>query len=75
MLCIPPGTKEGWIGYAYFNWDLSVYNDNWCLYPSIQMHGELLGIIPSIFFFYRNLFYLTNISIIFPSQKLGTIGT
>ena len=42
MLCIPPDTKEGWIGYAYFNWDLSVYNDNWCLYPSIQMHGEFV---------------------------------
>jgi hypothetical protein len=38
MLCIPSGTTGGWIGYAYYNWYLSVYNDNWCLYPSIQMH-------------------------------------
>ena len=40
MLCLPPGTSGGWIGYAYINWYLSVYNDNWCNYVSIQMHGE-----------------------------------
>ncbi|GFH59676.1 hypothetical protein CTEN210_16152 [Chaetoceros tenuissimus] len=38
ILCLPPGTSGGWIGYAYIDWDLSVFNDNWCLYPSIQMH-------------------------------------
>ena len=38
ILCIPPGTSGNWIGYAYIDWDLSVFNDNWCLYPSIQMH-------------------------------------
>ena len=48
MLCIPSGTTGGWIGYAYLNWYLSVYNDNWCLYPSIQMHGELLRITSRI---------------------------
>ena len=40
MLCLPPGTNGSWIGYAYVNWYLSVYNDNWCKYVSIQMHGE-----------------------------------
>ncbi|KAL7449014.1 hypothetical protein ACHAWC_001121, partial [Mediolabrus comicus] len=38
MLCLPPGTSGGWIGYAYVNWYLSVFNDNWCTYLSIQMH-------------------------------------
>ena len=38
ILCLPPGTSGSWIGYAYIDWDLSVFNDNWCLYPSIQMH-------------------------------------
>jgi hypothetical protein len=46
MLCLPPGTSGGWIGYAYINWYLSVYNDNWCKYVSIQMHeiGHNLGL-------------------------------
>lgn len=38
MLCIPPGTNGGWIGYGYYNWYLTVFNDNWCKYVSIQMH-------------------------------------
>jgi hypothetical protein len=38
MLCLPPGTSGGWIGYAYINWYLSVFNDDWCTYLSIQMH-------------------------------------
>jgi len=40
MLCLPPGTKTngGWIGYAYLNHYLSVYNDKWCNYVSLQMH-------------------------------------
>ncbi len=40
MLCLPPGTNSGWIAYAYVNWYLSVYNNNWCNYVSSQMHGE-----------------------------------
>jgi len=40
MLCLPPGTSGGWIGYAYINWYLSVFNNDWCNYVSIQMHGE-----------------------------------
>jgi len=38
MLCLPPGTAGGWIAYAYINHWLSVYNDNWCQYPSGQLH-------------------------------------
>ena len=38
MLCLPPGTSGGWLAYAYINHWLSVYNDNWCRYPSGQMH-------------------------------------
>ena len=38
MLCLPPGTTGSWIAYAYINHWLSVYNDNWCRYPSAQMH-------------------------------------
>ncbi len=43
MLCLPPGTSSNggsWIGYAYINWYLSVFNNDWCNYVSIQMHGE-----------------------------------
>ena len=38
MMCLPPGTSGGWIAYAYINHWLSVYNDQWCNYPSGQMH-------------------------------------
>ena len=38
ILCLPPGTLGGWIAYAYINSWLSVYNDNWCRYPSAQLH-------------------------------------
>ncbi|KAL7447953.1 hypothetical protein ACHAWC_000232, partial [Mediolabrus comicus] len=38
MLCLPPGTLGNWIGYAYVNHYLSVYNDDWCNNVSIQMH-------------------------------------
>lgn len=38
ILCLPPGTSGDWIGWAYIDSDISVYNDDWCLYPSIQMH-------------------------------------
>ena len=44
MVCMPPGTTGSWIAYAYINHWMSVYNDNWCRYPSGQMHeiGTLL---------------------------------
>ena len=46
MYCIPPGTKDGWIAYAYVNSWLSVYNDKWCGSVSAQMHevGHNLGL-------------------------------
>ena len=30
MMCIPPGTKDGWIAYGYIDSWLTVYNDEWC---------------------------------------------
>jgi len=38
MYCIPPGTSGGWIAYAYVNHYLSVYNNEWCTYPSVGLH-------------------------------------
>jgi len=38
MFCIPPGTREDWIAYAYENNPISVYNGPWCQYVSSQMH-------------------------------------
>ena len=38
MFCIPPGTTGGWIAYSVPNHWMSVYNDNWCRYPSSGMH-------------------------------------
>ena len=34
MYCLPPGTSGGWIAYAYIDWWLSVYNNEWCTYVS-----------------------------------------
>ena len=47
MVCLPPGTKGGWIAYAYVNHWLSAYNDEWCRDPSGQMHevGKLQFVI------------------------------
>jgi hypothetical protein len=46
MVCLPPGTDGSWIAYGYFNSFLTVYNDDWCRYPSAQMHefGEFIDI-------------------------------
>ena len=43
MVCMPPGTSGDWVAYAYVNHWLSIYNNDWCLYPSGQMHemGEM----------------------------------
>ena len=49
MLCLPPKTSGNWIAYAWVNWYLSVYNDNWCTYVSGQMHGESYFYTPSSF--------------------------
>lgn len=37
MVCLPPGTMTG-LAYAYINGWRTVYNDNWCLKVSVQMH-------------------------------------
>lgn len=37
MMCLPPNTGDDWIGYGYINGEKTVYNDDWCNYPSIQM--------------------------------------
>jgi hypothetical protein len=38
MVCIPPVTADDWIAYAYENHWLSIYNDDWCRYPTAQLH-------------------------------------
>jgi len=38
LLCLPPNTADSWIGYGYYDSYLTVYNDDWCNKPSIQMH-------------------------------------
>ncbi len=38
MLCLPPISGFNGIAYAYLNHWLSVYNDDWCNYPSAQLH-------------------------------------
>ena len=37
MFCYPPGTMSD-VAYAYINWHLSVYLDDWCTYVSAQVH-------------------------------------
>jgi hypothetical protein len=37
MYCLPPGTMSG-IAYAFINSWMSVYSNEWCNYPSGQMH-------------------------------------
>ncbi|CAJ1957538.1 unnamed protein product [Cylindrotheca closterium] len=47
MLCLPPGTTDGnWVAYAGLPGYVSVYNDDACLYPSVQMHevGHNVGL-------------------------------
>jgi hypothetical protein len=45
MICTPNGATGG-IAYAYMNSWLSVYNNQWCNYPSAQLHeiGHNLGL-------------------------------
>jgi hypothetical protein len=38
MVCLPPGTQGNWIAYGFFNSYLTVYNDDWCRFPSAQMN-------------------------------------
>ncbi|KAL7534367.1 hypothetical protein ACHAXR_005826, partial [Thalassiosira sp. AJA248-18] len=37
MVCVPDASMGG-IAYAYVNHWLSVYKNNWCTYPSAQLH-------------------------------------
>lgn len=38
ILCLPPGTTDGsWVAYGYILGYVSVYNNDACLYPSVQM--------------------------------------
>jgi hypothetical protein len=50
MICLPPGTQGAWIAYGYFNSYLTVYNDDWCRFPSAQMHE--IGTSARAFFMY-----------------------
>ena len=45
LYCMPPDTISS-IAYAYINSWLSVYNDPWCEFMSVQMHevGHNLGL-------------------------------
>ncbi|KAL3937851.1 MAG: hypothetical protein SGBAC_007117, partial [Bacillariaceae sp.] len=50
ILCLPPGTTDGaWVAYAGLPGFVSVYNDDACLYPSVQMHevGHNMGLTHS----------------------------
>ena len=50
MICLPPGVdNESWIAFAYINYHISVYNDDWCRYVSVQMHevGHNIGLAHS----------------------------
>jgi L-ascorbate metabolism protein UlaG (beta-lactamase superfamily) len=38
MVCIPPGSTGGWVGYAFKNHWLSVYADDNCKNGPVQMH-------------------------------------
>jgi hypothetical protein len=46
MYCLPPGTSEGWIAYAYINSWLSVYNNEWCNYVSTD---EQFSLVPTLY--------------------------
>lgn len=48
MYCLPPTVNWDEIAYAYVNNWNSVFNDDWCTYPSVQMHE--IGVSISISF-------------------------
>ena len=49
MFCLPPGTATNWAAFAYVNDNISVYNDDMCNHPTVQMHeiGHNLGLAHS----------------------------
>jgi hypothetical protein len=58
MVCLPPGTQGNWVAYGYFNSYLTVYNDEWCRFPSAQMHE--IGMSAVIFSFLLRKCILLN---------------
>ena len=36
--CLPSGTSGNWVAYAYLNYGRAVFNNDWCTYPSAQIH-------------------------------------
>jgi hypothetical protein len=61
MVCIPPGTATSWIGNGNINSWRSMFNDNWCRFPSLQLH--------EIGKWRSKLFYRILFSIFHPSQQ------
>lgn len=51
VYCMPPGTGDQWVAYAYLNQFESFYNDPWCQYFSGMMHevGHNLNLAHSNF--------------------------
>ena len=46
MFCLPPGTAGDWAAFVYIDSYVSVYNDDMCSHPTVQMHeiGHNLGL-------------------------------
>ena len=67
MYCLPPTVNWSGIAYANINSWNSVYNDDWCTYPSVQMHE--IGVSFLFSFGIHNSFshILINISFSFRS--------
>jgi hypothetical protein len=42
---MPPGTSGTWKAYGYVGWYRTVFNNDWCGYPSALVHeiGHNLG--------------------------------
>ncbi len=81
MVCIPPGTGNGWVAYAFVNQWLSVYNDEWCTSPSAQIHeighniGEFLSLRHPFASHEHKIIFLTMIStLIISSFQVWAIG-
>jgi hypothetical protein len=64
MLCLPPGTSGNWIAYAYINNWRSVYNDNWCRYPSAQLHEVGKLSFKGCIIIYSKIFLTNSVTIL-----------
>lgn len=40
--CLPAGSQGSWIGWAYVNHQMSVFNVGWCNKASLLIHGEYI---------------------------------